>query len=45
MIKKDEFIDRTLYLIKKLLEEYLPKETTLEEMIDKRDKLLQKFIK
>jgi hypothetical protein len=45
MIKSYDFIDRTIYLIRKLLEENLPREATLDEMIEKRDKLLQKFIK
>ena len=45
MVKKYEFIERTLYLIRKLLEEYLPKEAILDEMVEKRRKLLQKFIK
>jgi hypothetical protein len=45
MIFRYEFIEQTLYLIRKLLEEHLPKEDTLEEMVEKRNKLLQKFIK
>jgi len=45
MMKRYDFIEKTLYLIRKLLEEHLPKEATLEEMVEKRDKLLQKFIK
>jgi phage regulator Rha-like protein len=45
MMKRYDFIEKTLYLIRKLLEEYLPKEATLDEMIEKRNKLLQKFIK
>lgn len=45
MEQRQEFIERTLYLIKKILEQYLPKEATLYEMIDKRNKLLQKFTK
>ena len=44
MIKKFEFVERTLYLIRKLLEENLPKEATLTDMIEKRDRLLQKFM-
>ena len=45
MIKRYDFIERTLYLMRELLEKYLPKEAPLDEMIDKRNKLLQKFIK
>lgn len=45
MVKKFEFIEKTLYLIRKLLEEHLPKEGTLDEFVEKRNKLLQKFIK
>jgi len=45
MIKRFEFIERTLYLIRKLLEEHLPEEAIFDEMVNKRDKLLQKFIK
>lgn len=45
MIHRYEFIDKTLYLIRKLLEQNLPKEATLEEMIEKRDILLKKFMK
>jgi hypothetical protein len=35
MIKKHEFIDRTLYLIRKKLEENLPDEVSLNEMIER----------
>lgn len=45
MEKKFEFVERTLYLIRKLLEDNLAKEATLDEMIEKRNRLLQKFIK
>lgn len=45
MEKRYEFLERTIYLIRKLLEENLPQEGTLEEMVIKRNKLLQKFIK
>jgi len=44
MIEKRDFVERTIYLIRKLLEDHLPQEDTLAEMIDKRNKLLQKFI-
>lgn len=45
MIKKYEFIEKTLFLIKKLLEENLPDEDTLGEMKDKTDNLLKEFIR
>lgn len=45
MIKRYEFVEKTLHLIRALLENYLPTEGTLEEMIEKRNKLLLKFIK
>jgi len=44
MVKRYEFIEKTLYLIRKLLEENLPKEDTLDKMLEKRNKLLQKFL-
>jgi hypothetical protein len=44
MIKRYEFIIRTLCLIGKLLEK-LPPEGTLDEMARKRNLLLEKFIK
>ena len=45
MEKRHEFVERTIYLIRKLLEEHLPKEGTLDELIRKRNQLLEKFIK
>jgi hypothetical protein len=45
MMKRYDFVDRTIVLIRELLEEHLPKEATLDEMIEKRNKLLQKFMK
>jgi hypothetical protein len=45
MVARYEFIERTLHLIRKLLETYLPEKATLEEMVEKRNKLLQKFMK
>lgn len=45
MEKRFEFVDRTIYLIRQLLEENLPKEATLDEMVQKRNMLLEKFIK
>lgn len=44
MEKRYEFIDRTIYLIRKILEENLPKEATLDEMVVKRDKLLKQVM-
>lgn len=40
MEKRYDFVERTIYLIRKLLEEQLPKEGTLDEMVIQRDKLL-----
>jgi hypothetical protein len=45
MVQRHEFIERTLFLIRKLLEGNLPKEATLNEMKDKTDELIRKFIK
>ena len=45
MIKKSKFIDRTLFLLRKIMEENLPDEATLDEMIEKLNKLLRNFIK
>lgn len=45
MEKRFEFVDRTIHLIRKLLEDHLPKEGTLDEMVQKRNQLLEKFIK
>lgn len=41
MIKKEEFIERTLYLIQRELSEKLPDETTLDEMIDKAETIIK----
>jgi hypothetical protein len=40
-----DFVERTLFLIRELLEEKLPREATPDEMVEKRNKLLQKFLK
>ena len=45
MIKRYDFIERTLYLIRKELSEQLPKETTLDEMIDKAKKIIKNIYK
>lgn len=45
IVKRHDFIERTLFLLRKLLEEHLPEDGTLDDMVNKRDKLLQKFIK
>jgi len=45
MIKKVDFIDRTIYLIKEILENHLPKEDTLDSMCEKRDILIKKVLK
>jgi hypothetical protein len=39
MIKRYEFIERTIYLIRQKLEENLPDEATLEEMTNKLEEL------
>jgi len=45
MIKRYEFIERTLFLIKEILENHLPKEDTLDSMCEKRDILIKKVLK
>lgn len=44
MIKRYEFIEKTLYLIRKELEKNLPNEDTLDEMIDKAKKIVTKIL-
>jgi len=43
MIKKYQFIDRTVYLVRKWLEEILPEQATLDEMYSYLEKILKKF--
>jgi hypothetical protein len=43
MIKKYQFIDRVVYLVRKWLEEILPKQGTLDEMYRHLEKILKKF--
>ena len=45
MEKRHEFVERTLYLIRIDLEQKLPKEATLDEMINKAKKIIAKIIK
>jgi hypothetical protein len=45
MIKRFEFNERTIYLIRKCLEDKMPKEGTLDEMILKRDEILNQFMR
>jgi len=45
MERKYEFIDRTLFLIREVLEQHLPKEDTLDSMCEKRDILIKKVLK
>lgn len=45
MIKKQQFLERFLFLIKKELEDFLPDETSLDEMINKSQEILENFIK
>ena len=42
MVRRFEFIERTMYLIRKELEK-LPKEDTLNEMIEKYKELIKKI--
>ena len=43
MIKRFEFIERTLYLIREKLSKKLPDEATLEEMIEKAKELIKEI--
>jgi hypothetical protein len=43
MIKRNEFIERTLHLIRKKLSEKLPKESSLNGMIDKTKQLINEI--
>jgi hypothetical protein len=43
MIKKYQFIDRVVYLVRKGLEEILPEQATLDEMYFYLEKILKKF--
>jgi len=43
MIRRFEFIEKTLYLIRKELSEKLPIEGTLDEMVDKALKLIKEI--
>jgi hypothetical protein len=45
MVKRYEFTEKTIYLIRKKLEENLPDEATLEEMIEKTRELIKDIIK
>jgi len=45
MEKKDNFIDRTIYLIRKKLELNLSNDGTLEEMINKARELIEEIYK
>jgi len=45
MIKRYDFIERTIYLIREKLENNLPEEDTLEEMIIKAKELIQEIYK
>ena len=45
MIKRYDFIERTIYLIREKLENNLPEEDTLEEMIRKAKELIQEIYK
>lgn len=43
MVKRHEFIERTLFLIRKKLSERLPDEDTLDEMIKEYKKLVHEI--
>jgi len=45
MVKRYEFIEKTLYLIRQELEEKLPDESILDEMIDKAKKIIKNIYK
>jgi hypothetical protein len=42
-MKRHDFVDRMLYLIREKLENNLPEETTLEEMIEIAKELINKI--
>ena len=44
MIKRYDFVDKTLAIIRKELENNLPKEGTLDEMVEKRNELLKRVM-
>lgn len=44
MIKRFEFVDKTIAIIREKLENNLPKEATLDDMVAKRDKLLKEVM-
>ncbi len=44
MIKRHEFIERTLFLIRKELSQQLPNEAILDDMIDKTKKIINKIL-
>ena len=43
MMKRYDFVDRTIYLIRKELEQNLPDEDTLDEMIKKAKEIIYKL--
>jgi hypothetical protein len=45
MIKRYDFVDRIIYLIRKELEKNLPEEDTLEEMYNRLEKILNKIVR
>ena len=44
MIKRYEFIERVIYLLRKRLESELPEEATLDEMISYFEKILKRKV-
>ena len=45
MIKRYEFIERVIYLLRKELEENLPKESSLDDMYNHLEKILKKIVR
>ena len=45
MIKRYEFIERVIYLLRKELEENLPEESSLEDMYNYLEKILKKIVR
>jgi hypothetical protein len=45
MIRRYEFVEKTICLIRERLEKSLPDDASIDKMILKRDKILYKFMK
>lgn len=44
MMRRHDFVEKTLYLIREQLEKHLPQEATLDEMIEKAKELIKKVL-